>query len=122
MGKGIKAIHCPIKYSDDHSEISGDYGVLQGVKAGKCFLESDFGSDFVDGMKPVKGDLVVSGKRGLCGFQSTMRSAYELGYDVHTIIDACAATGVEPHEATIKYNFGMFSKPQKVDEFIAQFA
>merc|ERR1712046_69727 len=115
--KGVKSIHCPISFSDDFHEVSGTYGILKGVKGGKCFLKSSPASDFVKGMEPAKGDMVVSGKIGLCAFQSTnldfilrqnsikhvalcgfltnccvestMRTAYELGYYVHTITDAC---------------------------------
>jgi nicotinamidase-related amidase len=88
-------------------------------------------------MKPKQGDLIVKGKVGLCGFastnldfvlrqngirnvvlggfltnccvESTMRSAYELGYRVYTVQDCVAATSVEAQEATLKHNFGMFS-------------
>jgi nicotinamidase-related amidase len=90
-------------------------------------------------MKPEKGDLVVKGKSGLCGFQSTnldfilrqngiknvvlggfltnccvestMRTAYENGYKVYTLKDCVAATSVAAQDATLEYNFGMFSVP-----------
>lgn len=90
-------------------------------------------------MKPKDGDLVVKGKVGLCGFHSTnldfllrqngiknvvlggfltnccvessMRSAYELGYHVYTLKDCCAATSLEGQEAAFKHTFGMFSVP-----------
>jgi nicotinamidase-related amidase len=88
-------------------------------------------------MKPHTGDLIVKGKVGLCGFastnldfllrqngirnvvlcgfltnccvESTMRSAYELGYRVYTVKDCVAATSLEAQEATLTHNFGMFS-------------
>jgi nicotinamidase-related amidase len=88
-------------------------------------------------MKPHKGDMIVKGKVGLCGFastnldfllrqngirnvvlggfltnccvESTMRSAYELGYRVYTVKDCVAATSLEAQEATLAHNFGMFS-------------
>jgi len=88
-------------------------------------------------MKPTKGDLIVKGKSGLCGFQSTnldfllrhhdiknvilggfltnccvestMRTAYEHGYSVYTLQDCVAATSMEAQEATLEHNFGMFS-------------
>ena len=90
-------------------------------------------------MKPGDGDLVVKGKSGLCGFQSTnldfllrqndvkniilggyltnccvestMRSAYELGYNVYTLKDCCAATSIAGQEAAYEHTFGMFSNP-----------
>lgn len=98
-------------------------------------------------MTPVEGDLTVKGKTGLCGFHSTnldflmrqngietivlagfltnccvessMRSAYERGYKVYTVKDACAATSVAGHESTFEHNFGMFSIPTSTDEVLA---
>jgi len=40
-----------------------------------------------------------------------MRSAYELGYQVYTTKDCCAATSVAGHEAAYEHTFGMFSFP-----------
>ena len=37
-----------------------------------------------------------------------MRTAYENGYKVYTLIDCCAATSQEAHDATIEHNFGKF--------------
>jgi nicotinamidase-related amidase len=90
-------------------------------------------------MKPTESDLICKGKNGLCGFsstnldfllrqngvknvvlagfltnccvESTMRSAYELGYQVYTLKDCCAATSVAAQDATFEHNFGMFSVP-----------
>ena len=92
-----------------HGEInSKPYGILAGIKEGQIFKQGTFGAEICDTMKPVKGDITASGKRGLCGFattnldfilrqnecknivlagfltnccvESTMRSGYELGY------------------------------------------
>lgn len=79
------------------------------------FKAGEWGSEICDLMKPAEGDLVAKGKTGLCGFASTnldfllrqngiknvclagfltnccvessMRSAYELGYSVYTLKD-----------------------------------
>ena len=93
-----------------HQEInSKPYGILAGIKENEIFKKGTWGADFYSGMKPVDGDIVASGKRGLCGFattnldfilrqnncknivlagfltnccvESTMRSGYELGYN-----------------------------------------
>jgi len=69
---GCTIIHCPINFEPGHNEISKDpYGILAGVKEGSCFTAGEWGADFVEGMKPAPGDLVVKGKSGLCGFEST---------------------------------------------------
>jgi nicotinamidase-related amidase len=95
-------------------------------------------------MMPKPGDLICKGKSGLCGFESTnldfllrqngaknvvlggfltnccvestMRTAYEKGYKVYTLKDCVAATSMEAQEATLKYNFGMFSIPTTSEE------
>ncbi len=115
------------------------YGILAGVKQNSAFIAGTWGADFVDGMKPMAGDLVVKGKSGLCGFastnldfllrqnsienvilggfltnccvESTMRTAYEYGYKVYTLTDCVAATSIAAQDATMQYNFGMFSMP-----------
>jgi nicotinamidase-related amidase len=38
-----------------------------------------------------------------------MRTAYEKGYRVYTLKDCVAATSIEAQDATLQYNFGMFS-------------
>lgn len=137
---GCTIIHCPINFEPGHREISNTpYGILAGIKNGAAFTAGEWGADFVDGMKPAPGDLVVKGKSGLCGFastnldfllrqngaknvvlggfltnccvESTMRTAYENGYKVYTLKDCVAATSVAAQDATLEYNFGMFSIP-----------
>lgn len=137
---GCTIIHCPINFEPGHHEISNaPYGILAGVKNGAAFTAGEWGSDFVEGMNPAPGDLVVKGKSGLCGFastnldfllrqngaknvvlggfltnccvESTMRSAYEKGYQVYTLKDCVAATSIAAQDATLEYNFGMFSVP-----------
>jgi nicotinamidase-related amidase len=137
---GCTIIHCPIHFENGHAEISNTpYGILAGVKQNSAFIAGTWGADFVDGMKPVAGDLIVKGKSGLCGFastnldfllrqnsienvvlggfltnccvESTMRTAYENGYKVYTLKDCVAATSIVAQDATLQYNFGMFSIP-----------
>ncbi len=143
---GAKVIHVPISFEKGHGAINGQYGILAGVKDGAAFEAGSWGAEFCDAMKPQPGDLVVGGKTGLCGFASTnldmvlrqngitdialcgfltnccvessMRSAYELGYKVSTLTDCMAATSMEAQEATIEHNFGMFSIPTTSEDFI----
>ncbi|KXZ48356.1 hypothetical protein GPECTOR_28g763 [Gonium pectorale] len=145
--KGITIIHAPIVFSDDYRELApSPYGILGNVKAGGAFKASGWGGAICDSMKPAEGDVVVEGKRGLCGFastnldfilrqrgirtvavcgfltnccvESTMRSAYERGYNVITLTDCCAATSQEQHDAAVKFTYPMFSHPTTADEFL----
>eukprot|EP00607_Mallomonas_marina_P005348 CAMPEP_0182437046 /NCGR_PEP_ID=MMETSP1167-20130531/84778_1 /TAXON_ID=2988 /ORGANISM="Mallomonas Sp, Strain CCMP3275" /LENGTH=348 /DNA_ID=CAMNT_0024629821 /DNA_START=34 /DNA_END=1077 /DNA_ORIENTATION=- len=126
--KRMKIFHVPITFSDDYRELAeAPYGILKGVKDGKCFPASGWGGEFCEGMQPADGEIVVQGKRGLCGFsttnldfmlrqndidtialggfltnccvESTMRAAYEKGYNVITLTDCTAATSMEGQEA-----------------------
>jgi nicotinamidase-related amidase len=141
---GSTIIHCPISFEEGHAEISKTpYGILSGVKEGAAFTAGTWGAAIVEGMQPIPGDLVVKGKSGLCGFastnldfllrqhsiknvvlagfltnccvESTMRTAYELGYQVYTLKDCVAATSMAAQTATLQYNFGMFSVPTTSD-------
>lgn len=69
---GYTIVHAPISFEKGHHEIAPNtYGILASVKLGGAFTNGEWGSDFVDSMKPQEGDLIVKGKSGLCGFEST---------------------------------------------------
>lgn len=135
---GCTIIHAPISFEAGHDEISDScYGILAGVKEGSAFTRGEWGADFAASMMPQKGDLIVKGKSGLCSFastnldfllrqkgaknvvlgvfltnccvESTMRTAYELNYNVYTLSDCVAATSLAAQDATLEHNFGMFS-------------
>lgn len=145
--KGVLIVHAPITFADDHREIMKEpYGILANVKKAGAFKASGWGGAICDAMKPAEDDVVVEGKRGLCGFastnldfilrqnkiehvalagfltnccvESTMRSAYERGYDVYTLKDCTAATSQEEQEAAVKFTYPMFSKPITGGEFL----
>eukprot|EP00555_Chaetoceros_dichaeta_P003528 CAMPEP_0198250078 /NCGR_PEP_ID=MMETSP1447-20131203/1393_1 /TAXON_ID=420782 /ORGANISM="Chaetoceros dichaeta, Strain CCMP1751" /LENGTH=255 /DNA_ID=CAMNT_0043934853 /DNA_START=53 /DNA_END=820 /DNA_ORIENTATION=+ len=145
---GCKIIHLPIAFEEGHLEISNNsYGILAGVKEGGIFKVGTSGAEICEMMKPAEGDIVAKGKNGLCGFastnldfllrqnkitnvvlggfltnccvESTMRTAYEKGYNVYTMKDCCAATSVEGQEAAYEHTFGMFSIPTTSDEIIS---
>lgn len=149
--KGVLVVHCPITFTDDYRELRADaYGILANVKAGGAFKKAEWGGEICDAMAPQEGDIIVEGKRGLCGFASTnldfilgqrrietvvlagfltnccvessMRTAYEKGYHVITLTDCCAATSQEAHDAAIKHTFPMFSIPLAHGEFLEKLA
>lgn len=138
---GVTIMHAPITFKAGYSEISAHpYGILKGVVDGNAFVKGEWGAEIVDGLAPHEDDIVVEGKRGLdtfastnldfmlrskgirtivlggfqtnCCVESTMRSAYENGYDVVTLTDCVAATSIEEHDNAIRYDFPMFSSTQ----------
>ena len=145
---GATIVHAPITFADDYRELtSTPYGILKGVVDSKSFRKGTWGAEIVDALTPAPGDIVIEGKRGLCGFastnldfilrskgvktvalggfltnccvESTMRTAYEKGYEVVTLTDCTAALSQEEQRAAVEKNYPMFSKPMTHDEFLS---
>ena len=145
---GATIMHVPISFAPGYGELSDHpYGILKGVVDGKAFVKDEWGSQIVDCLTPQEDDIIIEGKRGLdafastnidfilrskgirtivlngfltnCCVESTMRTAYENGYEVITLTDCAAAVSMEQHTAAINFDFPMFSKPMTADEFMA---
>ena len=144
---GAKIIHAPISFAEGYPELGDSpYGILKGVVDSESFRKGSWGADFSEEMKPHEGDIVIEGKRGLCAFNSTnldfvlrgmgienvalggfltnccvessMRTAYEKGFNVYTLIDCVAATSEEEHQIAITKDYPMFSHPVYHHEFL----
>lgn len=137
---GVTIIHSPIQFAAGYYEITRHpYGILKGVVDSNAFVKGSWGAEIVGDLTPADGDIVLEGKRGLdafastnldfilrskgietvalagfltnCCVESTMRSAYERGYEVITLTDCLAGTSPEEHANAITYDYPMFSKP-----------
>jgi ureidoacrylate peracid hydrolase len=146
---GATIVHAPITFTDDYRELTAEpYGILKGVVDSKSFRKGTWGADIIDALKPQPKDLVVEGKRGLCGFastnldfilrsrgithiaiggfltnccvESTMRSGYEKGYNVITLKDCTAALSEEEQRVSVERNYPMFSRPMSHEEFLGE--
>src|SRR3972149_1807671 len=144
---GVTVMHAPITFAEGYNEItSHPYGILKGVVDGKAFVKGSWGAAIVDDLTPKDGDIVIEGKRGLdtfastnldfilrskgirtvalggfltnCCVESTMRSAYEKGFDVVTLTDCVAATSEAEDENAITSDFPMFSRPMTSTAFV----
>ncbi|MFT3771546.1 MAG: cysteine hydrolase [Minicystis sp.] len=149
--RGVTIMHAPITFVEGYGELTArPYGILKGVVDGKAFIKGTWGAAIVDDLAPQKGDIVIEGKRGLdtfastnldfilrskgiktlvlggfltnCCVESTMRTAYEHGFEVITLVDCVAATSFEEHRNAIKYDFPMFSKPMPSSELLGHLA
>ena len=104
----------------------------------------------MDVLKPQPQDIIVEGKRGLCGFastnldfilrsrgiktvalggfltnccvESTMRTAYEKGYDVITLSYCTATLSEEEQRLSIEKNYPMFSRVMTHTDFLEALA
>ena len=148
---GATIIHAPIQYAAGYGEITdAPYGILKGVVDTNAFVKGGWGAEIVADMAPQPGDIVLEGKRGLdafastnldfilrskgiqtvalggfltnCCVESTMRSAYEKGFEVITLTDCVAATSAAEHDNAIAYDYPMFSKPMTGDAFVSALA
>ncbi|OJJ18481.1 isochorismatase [marine bacterium AO1-C] len=144
---GIQIVYIPISFAENYSELtSTPYGILKGVVDNGAFKKTSWGVKIIDELTPQQGDVVIEGKRGLCGFhstnldfilrskgiknvaltgfltnccvESTMRTAYENGYNVITLTDCCAGLSIEEHNNAIEKDFPMFSEPMTSDAFV----
>lgn len=143
---GVTIIHSPIQFAAGYHEITAHpYGILKGVVDSNAFVKGTWGAEIVADVAPAADDIVLEGKRGLdafgstnldfilrskgietvalsgfltnCCVESTMRSAYERGYEVVTLVDCVAATSAEEHGNAITHDYPMFSKPMTAQEF-----
>merc|ERR1719471_1585864 len=99
-------------------------------------------------MTPETGDVVVEGKKGLSAFpgtdleaqllgkgietialggfmanccvESTMREAFDKGFNVITLTDCVATTSAEGYKAATEITYTFFSQPMTADEFRAK--
>jgi ureidoacrylate peracid hydrolase len=146
---GATIVHAPITFTDDYRELTSQpYGILKGVVDSRSFRKGTWGADIVDALKPDAKDIVIEGKRGLCGFastnldfilrsrgitdialggfltnccvESTMRTGYEKGYNVVTLKDCTAALSEEEQRLAVEKNYPMFSRPLTHTEFLTE--
>ena len=146
---GATIVHAPITFTDDYHELNpSPYGILKGVVDSRSFRKGSWGAQIVDILEPAPGDIIVEGKRGLCGFattnldfilrsrgistialggfltnccvESTMRTGYEKGYDVVTLKDCTATLSEEEQRMAVEKNYPMFSRPMTHQEFLLE--
>ncbi len=146
---GATIVHIPITFKPGYNEItSHPYGILAGVVNSTAFVAGGWGAEITQEMTPADEDIIIEGKRGLdafgstnldfilrskgiekvalggfltnCCVESTMRTAYERGYDVITLTDCLGATSPEEHKNAITYDYPMFSRPMTSTEFLGE--
>merc|ERR1712193_1362 len=125
---GAKVFHAPISFAEDASDNPNKgLGILAGCAKDKLFTVGTWNAEFCAAMKPEEQDVVVVGKKGLdafpgtdleaqlkahgietlvlagflsnCCVESTMRTAFEKGFNVVTLTDCTATTSMEGQKA-----------------------
>mmetsp|Transcript_6000 Transcript_6000/g.12021 ORF Transcript_6000/g.12021 Transcript_6000/m.12021 type:complete len:224 (-) Transcript_6000:314-985(-) len=147
--KGAKVFLVPITFKEDKSDNPNKgQGILKGCADGALFTEGSWNAEICKEMTPQEGDVLIEGKRGLdafpgsnleakllehgiktvalggfltnCCVESTMRTAFEKGFNVVTLTDCTATTSMEGQKAACEGTFGMFSTPMTKDEFLGK--
>lgn len=145
---GVNVVYVPISFTEDYHEVTPTpYGIMKGVVDNGAFKKNTWGTEFAGVLAPEQGDIIIEGKRSFCGFastnldfvlrsrgiknvvlagyltnccvESTMRTAYDKGYNVISLTDCCATLSQEEHDNAIKNDFPMFSQPMVHTDFIA---
>jgi ureidoacrylate peracid hydrolase len=148
---GATIAFVPISFTQDYHELTSQpYGILKGVVDSKSFQQGSWGAAIVDVLAPHPADIIVEGKRGLdafastnldfilrsrgittvalagfltnCCVESTMRTAYEKGYDVITLTDCTATLSEDEQRFAVEKNFPRFSRPATHEQFLSDLA
>jgi nicotinamidase-related amidase len=88
--------------------------VIEGKRRLDTFASTNL--DFILRSKGIE-TVALGGFLTNCCVESTMRSAYEKGFDVITLTDCVAATSQEEHDNAIRFDYPMFSRPMTSGEF-----
>jgi nicotinamidase-related amidase len=119
----ILLAYAPISFAPGHPELAGRCGILAGVKSSGALERGGFGVRIFSDMQPEPCDLVLETRPGISAFhengldatlrergvrrlavagfltnicvESTVRSAYDYGYEVLVVHDATACNSVE---------------------------
>jgi nicotinamidase-related amidase len=89
--------------------------VIEGKRGLDTFASTNL--DFVLRSREVE-TVILGGFLTNCCVESTMRTAYEKGYDVVTVTDCTAATSDEEQRVATARDYPMFSQPMTSDEVV----
>merc|ERR1712187_201795 len=124
----------------------GGLGILAGCAKDELFTSGTWNAEICVAMRPHQQDVVIVGKTGLdafpgtdleaqlkahgietivlagfltnCCVESTMRTAFEKGFNVVTLTDCTATTSKDGQKAAVEGTYGMFSAPMCAAEFM----
>lgn len=145
--RSMTIVQTPIQFSADYKEMGSEpYGILKAVKDAGAFVRGSWGANIAPSINLQESDIIINGKSSIDAFtgtnldevlrsrdittialagqltniciESTMRAAYDRGYEVYGITDASATIGLEQYEISVRHNWPMFSKAMSHVEFL----
>jgi len=142
--KGCLICHIPIHFSKDYKELKQPKGILKAVVDAKAF--SGKGAEWIDELKSSQEDIIIEGKKtvgafastnldfilrsrgiknvAVAGFltnfcvESTVREAYDRGYNVVVLKDCTVAASAEDQKFAEEKIFPSFGEVLTHDEFL----
>ena len=144
----LKVIFTSMSFSHDYSEMGHNpYGILTAIKDSSALKRGTWGAQIADEIKLQDNDIVIQ-RSTMCAFKQTnlkkiledngietlvfgglvtdlcletsIRSAYDIGYEVISLVDCMASLNQATHENTVTENFPLFSKPTTHEAFISE--
>jgi len=144
----ILVVYAPIGFTPGHPELKDRTGVLARVKARNALVRGSFGARFFGEMEPEPSDIVLTDRRGISAFhgsdldrllreravrriavggfltnvcvESSVRSAYDFGYEVTVIRDATACLSNEEQVFCETRILPNFARVIGAGEFLAE--
>jgi len=145
--RGVQVFLVPLLFSSDYREMGEDPGgIFRVVKEAGALKRGTWGAEVADTLEVRDDDIVIADKTATCAFEttdldeqlrsrgitdiavgglltnvcveSTMRTAYDKGYTVHSLTDCSATLSLESQDAAIAHNWPMFSNPLTHNDFI----
>lgn len=148
---GITVVRAPLSYSPDFREMGDEpYGVFAAIRDAGAFIKGSWGAAPAESIDGAPSDLVIEGKHTMDTFastgldallrersirtlvvagvlsnlcvSSTMRTAYDRGYQVVALTDACAALSDAHHDGAVANDWPLFSTPMSTTDFCNSFS
>ena len=146
--KGALIVHCGFVFDEQWVDDKCVCGIIAGAKEGGAFRPGDWGTEFIDELKPQEGDVVLDGKRALSGFtntgldeilrqrgiesvvtagflsnvcvEATSRSAYDRGYKVCVAKDATAAASEQNQQYVEREIYPILGEVKTSEQIVSE--
>lgn len=145
---GVPLVHVRLAFRADHREVMRNAPLFRDMVALNSWVEGSWGTEFLAGLAPLPGEMVVThhrnnafhasaleayvaalGARHLViagvstayAVESAVRHAVDLGYEVTVAADACSTATRTQHEASLK-SMTVLAAIEDTDVVVARFA
>jgi len=143
---GIPVIFTSMVFEPGYPEIGEEpYGIMTAIRDSGAFIKGTWGAEIAEALHFDSEDTVIE-KSQMCAFKKTnlkqlleqqgiktlffgglvtdlcletsIRSAYDQGFEAYALTDCMAALNPDVHESTVVENFPLFSKPILHDDYL----